>query len=137
MGLKFSGLDPFFAQCWIKYSFNSVKISCICKKYVKPKDKSRIYIKIIDQKRNYFIEEIKQNDLMSKKHKKSLHDFKNTLSTYTLKFLWPCDISISAFASLVGVPICIACSAVGPKICVITARIKKYQSIIKKKKKVW
>ena len=46
-------------------------------------------------------------------------------------------ISISAFASLVGVLIGIACSAVGPEICVRTARIKKYQSIIKKKKKVW
>ena len=43
-------------------------------------------------------------------------------------------ISVSAFASLVGVPVGIADSAVGLKICAITAGIKKYRSIIKKKK---
>ena len=44
-------------------------------------------------------------------------------------------VSISAFASLVGVPIRIASSAVGLKICAITAEIKKYKSIMKKRKK--
>ena len=44
-------------------------------------------------------------------------------------------VSISAFASLDGIPLGIASSAVGLKICVITAEIKKYKSIIKKKKK--
>ena len=40
-------------------------------------------------------------------------------------------VSISTFASLVGVPVAIASSAVGIKICAITARIRKYKSIIK------
>ena len=44
-------------------------------------------------------------------------------------------VSNSAFASLVGVPIVITSSTVGLKICVITAGIKRYRSIIKKKKK--
>ena len=44
-------------------------------------------------------------------------------------------ISISAFASLVYVPVGITSSAVGIKICAITAGIKKHKSIIKKKKK--
>ena len=44
-------------------------------------------------------------------------------------------ISISAFASLVGNLIGIASSAIGLKICVITAGILKYKSIIKEKKK--
>ena len=44
-------------------------------------------------------------------------------------------VSISAFASLVGIPIGFTSSAIGSKICVITAGIKKYKSIIKKKKK--
>ena len=43
-------------------------------------------------------------------------------------------VSISAFASLVFVPVGITNSAVGTKIFAITARIKKYKSIIKKKK---
>ena len=44
------------------------------------------------------------------------------------------DASISAFASLVGISIGITSSPIGLKIYVITARIKKYKSIIKKKK---
>ena len=43
-------------------------------------------------------------------------------------------ISISAFASLVVIPIEIASFAIGLKIYVITAGIKKYKSIIKKEK---
>ena len=44
-------------------------------------------------------------------------------------------VSISAFASLAGIPIGIASSGVGLKICVVTPGIKKYKSIIKKKAK--
>ena len=43
--------------------------------------------------------------------------------------------SISAFASLIGILIGITSSVIGLKINAITARIKKYKSIIKKKKK--
>ena len=44
-------------------------------------------------------------------------------------------VSISSFASVVGIPIGMTSSAIGLKICAITARIKKYRSIIKEKKK--
>ena len=44
-------------------------------------------------------------------------------------------ISISAFDSLLGIPIVITSSAIGLKICTITAGIEKYKSIIMKKKK--
>ena len=44
-------------------------------------------------------------------------------------------VSISAFASLVCVPVGVMSYAVGMKICAITAGIKNYKSIIKKKKK--
>ena len=44
-------------------------------------------------------------------------------------------ISISAFASLLGIPIEITSSAIGLKIFSITAGTKKCKSIIKKKKK--
>ena len=44
-------------------------------------------------------------------------------------------ISISAFASLVGIPLGIRCSVVGLKIRAIIAGIKTYKSIIKKNKK--
>ena len=44
-------------------------------------------------------------------------------------------ISISACASLLGIPIGITSSAIGLKICVIAAGIKSYKPISKKKKK--
>ena len=44
-------------------------------------------------------------------------------------------VSIFAFASLVCIPISSTSSVVGLKICAITAEIKKYKSIIEKKRK--
>ena len=44
-------------------------------------------------------------------------------------------VSISAFASLVGFPVGIASSATTIKSCVVAAGIKKYKSIIYKKRK--
>ena len=44
-------------------------------------------------------------------------------------------VSISTFTFLVVIPVSIASSAIGLKLCVITAGIEKYKSIIKKKKK--
>ena len=92
-------------------------------------------LKNIDDTRNYFLEEIKQNELMSRKHKKIcttlnyIKDFLILASTIT-----GC-ISISVFASMLGIPIGITSSAAGLQICAIGAGIKKYKSIIKKKKK--
>ena len=92
-------------------------------------------LKNIDEIRNNLIEEINQNELMSKKHKKIcttlsyIEPFLILASTIT-----GCVFS-SYFASLIGISIGIMSSAVGLKICAITARIKKYKSIIKKKKK--
>ena len=45
------------------------------------------------------------------------------------------SVSISDFTSLVGIPITITTSAAIIKTCAITAEIKKYKSIIKKKKR--
>ena len=43
-------------------------------------------------------------------------------------------ISVSAFTSILFIPLEITSSAIGLKICAITAGIKKYKPIIKKKK---
>ena len=92
-------------------------------------------LRYIDETRSYFIEEINRNELISKKHKKVC-----TTLDYVEHFLIVGSaitrcVSISAFASLVGIPIGITRSAVGLKICVTTAAIKKHKSIIKKQKK--
>ena len=44
-------------------------------------------------------------------------------------------ISISGFASLLGIPVGITSSTIGLRICVIAAEIKKYKPIIKENKK--
>ena len=92
-------------------------------------------LKNIDETINYLIEEINRNELMSKKHKNVC-----TTLNYIEHFLVLAStitgcVSISAFASLVGIPIGITSSATGLRICAITAGIKKYKSIIKKNKK--
>ena len=89
----------------------------------------------MDKTNDYLIEEINWNELMSKKYKKLcatlnyIEHFLILASTVTR------CVSISSFASVVGIPIGITSSAIGLKICAITARIKKYRSIIKEKKK--
>ena len=72
---------------------------------------------------------------MSRKHKKVC-----TTLNYIEHFLILASaiagcISISAFVSLLGIPIGITSSVVGLKICAVTAGIQMYKSIVKKKKK--
>ena len=82
-------------------------------------------LKNIDEVRNYFIEVIKQNELVSKKHKKACRFFNYIEHLIILISTVSGYVSISAFASLVGIPIGNTISAIGLNICVITARIKK------------
>ena len=78
-----------------------------------------------DEIKNYLNEEINRNELMSKKYKticRVLNYIDHSLiviSTITR------HVSISAFASLVGIPIGITSSVIRLRICVITAGIKK------------
>ena len=89
-------------------------------------------LKDIDETRNYLIEKVNQNEVMSKKHKNGyrvldyIEDLLVLISTVTG------SVSISAFASLVGIPIGITSSAIGLRVYLITTGIKKYKSLIKK-----
>ena len=74
-----------------------------------------------------------QNELMSKKHKRVCRVLNYIDDLLIAIFTITECVSISDFASLVGIPIGITSSAIGLKICVITAEIKKYKSIIKRK----
>ena len=92
-------------------------------------------LKNIHETRNYLLEEVELNQLKSKKRKK----FGTTLN-YIKYFLILAStitgcISISAFSSLLCILIGITSSTLGLKICARAAGVKKYRSIIKKKKK--
>ena len=81
--------------------------------------------KNIDERRNYWIEEINRNELISKNHKKVCTAL-NYIENFPIlgSAITGC-VSISAFASLVVIPLGITSSAIGLKICAITAAIKK------------
>ena len=89
-------------------------------------------LKNIEETKNYFIKEINQNELMRKNHKQVSNYIEYLLLLASA--VTGC-LSISAFASLAGIPIGIMSSAVGIKIIAITAGIRKYKSIIKEKEK--
>ena len=81
----------------------------------------KLKLKKIDKIRNSLIQEINRNGLMSKKHKRVCRVL-NYIdhSLIAISTITEC-VSVSAFASLVGIPIGITSSAIGLKICVITA----------------
>ena len=72
---------------------------------------------------------------MSRKHRKICTTLNNIEHAFILASTITECISISVFASLFGIPVGITSSAIGLKISAIAAGIKKYKSIIKRKKK--
>ena len=88
-----------------------------------------------DETRKYLLDEIKHNDLMSQKDKKTCNYLNYIEHWLILDSAVTGCVSISGFALLFCVPVDITSSAVGIKICATIAGIEKYKSIIKKKKK--
>ena len=72
---------------------------------------------------------------MSKNHKKVFTNLNYIEHFLILASTVTKCISISAFASLLGILIGITSSAIGLRICAISAGIKTYKLIIKKKEK--
>ena len=88
-----------------------------------------------NETRYYHLEEIKHNDLMNEKYKKTCKSLNYVKNLLILVSIVTGCLSISAFASLFCVSVGITRSVVETKICAITAEIKKFKSIIKKNKK--
>ena len=91
-------------------------------------------LKNIGETRNFFLEEIMQNELMSRKHKKVCTTLNYIEYVLILASTIAGCISISAFASLIGIPIGITSSAIGLKTCAIAAGQELSQELRKKKK---
>ena len=89
-------------------------------------------LKHIDETRNYFLEEIKQNKLMRRQHKMACTTLNYIENFFILASTIIGFISISTFTFSIGIPIGITSFSIGLKICAITAGIKKYKSVIKK-----
>ena len=90
--------------------------------------------KKLDETRNYLLDEINHNDLMSEKYKKIFKYLNCIEHLLILVSAVTVYVSISAFSSLFCVPVGVTRSAVGMTLCEITTIIKSHQSIIKKKK---
>ena len=87
-------------------------------------------MKNVEKNTIYFIQERKQNELMSKKYKKVYMALNYIEQLLVLASAVSRCVSISAFTSLVDIPIGIVSSAVVLKIGAITTGIKKYKLII-------
>ena len=96
--------------------------------------RQKFRLKNIDETRNYIIWEINRKKLMNEKYKKVYAALNYSEHFLILSSTITGQISISAFASLFGIPLGFTSSAIGLKICSITAGIKKFKWIIKKKK---
>ena len=89
----------------------------------------------IDKTRNFFLEEMKQSELMNKKHKRVcanlnyIEHFLISASTITGCIL------IFSFTSLIGIPIGVMRSAIKLKFLQWLSIINSYKTIIKKKNK--
>ena len=94
-------------------------------------------LKNIDETRSYFVEEIDQNELMSNKHKiycRTVNFVEHFLILTSAVIEYISAISaISAFASLIGIPIGTTSSVIGLKIYTILQDL--IMSIIKEKKR--
>ena len=88
-----------------------------------------------DEARRYLTEEIKQNELMSKRQKKVCATLNYMKYFLILASTMTGCISVSASASLIGISLGISSFVIGLIICAITVGVKKYKSIIQKKKK--
>ena len=89
----------------------------------------------IYETRKYLLGKIKHNDVMSEEYKKTCKYLNYVEYLLILASVITVFVSISAFSSLVSVPVSMTSSVVGIKVCAIIARIKKYKSIVKKMKK--
>ena len=84
-------------------------------------------LKNIDKTRNYLIEGTKQNELMSRNHKKVCATLNYVEHLLVLAYTITGCILFSAFAFLIGIPTGVTSSAIGLKICAITTGIKNYK----------
>ena len=89
----------------------------------------------MDDRTNYLIEEVNQNELMNEKPKNGCTTLNYTGHFLILNSTFTGCVWISSFVSLIGVPTGVTSSATGLKTCVIIVDIKKYKSIITKKEK--
>ena len=90
-------------------------------------------LKYIDGTRTYFLEKIEQNQLIRRKREAGCTTL-NYIKHYLIlaSAITGC-ISVSAFTSLLDIPVGITSSAIGLKISAVAAGIKKYGSRKRKK----
>ena len=97
-----------------------------------PSIKFRLKKKI--EKRNYLLDEIiNHNDLVSEKYEKKCKYLNHVEDLLILVSTVTGCVSISAFASFLCVPVYITSSALGIKMCAITAGIKRISQLSRKK----
>ena len=81
----------------------------------------------VHETRDYLFEKINQNELMNKKRNNVFRTINYIEHFLILGTTITGCISISAFASLAGIPVVITSSSIGLKICAKTKAISRYK----------
>ena len=81
----------------------------------------------VHETRDYLFEKINQNELMNKKRNNVFRTINYIEHFLILGTTITGCISISAFASLAGIPVVITSSSIGLKICAKTEAISRYK----------
>ena len=84
---------------------------------------------------DYFIAEIKERELMSKKLRKYISFFDYLDKSLTVLSVTRASLSIASFATVIGVPIGIASASLGLTFSLCTGLVKKLLKATRKKKK--
>ena len=84
---------------------------------------------------DYFIAEIKERELMSKKLRKYISFFDYLDKSLTVLSVTRVSLSIASFATVIGVPIGIASASLGLTFSLCTGLVKKLLKATRKKKK--
>ena len=92
--------------------------------------------KKLDETRNYLLDEINHNDLISEKYKKIFKYLNCIEHLLILVSAVAVYVSISAFSSLFCVPVGVMRSAAGMTLCEITTASKIISQLSRKKKEV-
>ena len=94
-------------------------------------------LKKINETRNSLLEEVKHNDLMSEKHKNTCKCLNYAEHLLILASAVTVCVSVSAFASLVCVPVGITSSVVGLKFLQSLQELNSTSNYREKEQKAW
>ena len=111
---------------------NSIPLNAIPLNVIPLSNEQQFRLKKINEIKDYFVAEIKERELMSKRLSKYIASFDYFDKSLIVLSVTTGSISIASFATVIGVPVGIVSASFGLKFSIFTGIMKK---MLKKKKK--